>query len=117
MPFQGLLEGLVRSVDGAQGVVMMDASGEVVFEAGDRDERHRLIGAYQGIALMRLKSAETRCDTGQVLHVHCRYSHGQVILRPLKDGYYLVMSLALRANLGQALFRSAEMQRRLDKEL
>lgn len=117
MPFQGLLESLVRSVDGAQAVVMMDATGEVVFEAGDGHERHRLIGAYQGIALMRLKSAEQRCDTGAVLHVHCRYSDGQVILRPLKDGYYLVMSLAPRANLGQALHRTAETRERLDKEL
>lgn len=117
MPFQGLLEGLVRSVDGAQGVVMMDASGEVVFEAGDRQERHRLIGAYQGIALVRLKSAERRCDTGHVRHVHCRYANGQVLLRPLKDGYYLVMSLTLHANLGQAVYRSAEAQRSLDKEL
>lgn len=117
MPFQGLLEGLVRSVDGAQAVVMMDASGEVVFEAGDRQERHRLIGAYQGIALMRLRSAEERCGTGAVRHVHCRYTGGQVVLRPLKDGYYLVMSLALHANLGQALYRSAETQERLDMEL
>jgi predicted regulator of Ras-like GTPase activity (Roadblock/LC7/MglB family) len=117
MPFQSLLEGLVRAVDGAHGAVMMDATGEVVFEAGDRDERHRLIGAYQGIALTRLKSAETRCGTGAVRHVHSRYSGGQVLLRPLKDGYYLVVSLAPHANLGQALYRSAEVQERLDREI
>jgi predicted regulator of Ras-like GTPase activity (Roadblock/LC7/MglB family) len=117
VPFRDLLEGLVRGVDGAQGVVMMDASGEVVFEAGDGQERHRLIGAYQGIALVRIRSAEESCGTGAVRHVHCRYSGGQVVLRPLKDGYYLVMSLAPHANLGQALFRSAEAQSRLDQEL
>lgn len=117
MPFQGLLDHLVGSVEGAQGAVMMDASGEVVFEAGDGDERHRLIGAYQGIALMRLKSAEERCDIGGVRHIYCRYSDGHVILRPLKDGYYLVMSLAPGANVGQALFRSAKTRERLDAEL
>ena len=117
MPFQALLERLVDSVDGAQGAVMMDASGEVVFEAGDRDERHRLIGAYQGIALVRLKNAEERGEIGGIRHLYCRYSAGQVILRPLKDGYYLVVSLAPDANVGQALFRSAETRERLDAEL
>jgi|SRR5262245_24370037 len=117
MSFQALLDGLVRSVGGAQGVVLMDASGEVVFEAGDGHERHRLIGAYQGIALMRLKGAEERCEIGGVRHVYCRYSDGHVILQPLKDGYYLVISLASDANVGQALFRSAQTRERLDEEL
>ncbi len=117
MPLQGLLQGLVRSVDGAQAAVMMDSSGEVVFQAGDGHERHRLIGAYQGIALLRLKSAAASCETGSLHHVHSRYSGGQLILRPLKDGYYLVLSLRPDANLGQAIHRSGEAQQRLDAEL
>jgi predicted regulator of Ras-like GTPase activity (Roadblock/LC7/MglB family) len=117
MPFQALLDRLVTTVAGAQGAVMMDPSGEAVFEAGDRHERHRLIGAYQGIALVRLRSAEERCGIGGVRHLYCRYSDGHVILRPLKDGYYLVVSLAADANVGQALFRSAETRERLNAEL
>jgi predicted regulator of Ras-like GTPase activity (Roadblock/LC7/MglB family) len=117
MAFQRLLQRLVRSVSGAQAAVMMDPGGEVVFQAGDDHERHGLIGAYQGIGLMRLKSAEASCDTGQVHHVHSRYCDGQVILRPLKGGYYLVLSLRPDANLGQAIHRSAEAQLRLDAEL
>ncbi len=117
MPFQGLLQRLVVSVSGAQAVALMDASGEVVFLAGDRHERHRLIGAYQGIALTRLRGASASRATGPLRHVHSRYSDGQVIVRPLKDGYYLVLSLRPDANLGQALHRSAETQQRLDAEL
>lgn len=117
MPFQGLLQRLVRSVSGAQAVVMMDPRGELVFQAGDGHERHRLIGAYQGIALMRLKSAGASAEIGQVRHVHSRYSDGQLILRPLKDGYYLVLSLRPDANVGQAIHRSGEAQQRLDAEL
>jgi hypothetical protein len=30
---------------------MLDAAGEVVAEAGTSDQRHRLIGIYQGIVL------------------------------------------------------------------
>jgi predicted regulator of Ras-like GTPase activity (Roadblock/LC7/MglB family) len=117
MPFQALLDRLVGCVAGAQGAVLMDASGEVVFEAGDGDERHRLIGAYQGIALVRLRNVREHCDIGGVRHLYCRYTEGHVILRPLKDGYYLVLSLAPGANVGQALFRSAEARERLDAEL
>ncbi|HET7292657.1 MAG TPA: roadblock/LC7 domain-containing protein [Vicinamibacteria bacterium] len=117
MAFQALLDRLVDSVNGAQGAVLMDATGEVVFEAGDGAERHRLIGAYQGIALMRLRDADERFDIGGVRHVYSRYRDGQVILRPLKDGYYLVLSLAPGANVGQALFRSAQTRERLDAEL
>jgi predicted regulator of Ras-like GTPase activity (Roadblock/LC7/MglB family) len=117
MPYQSLLDNLVRSVDGAAGAVLMDSEGEVVVEAGDGSERHRLIGAYQGIALARLRNAGERCETGVVQYVHCRYSDGHVVLRPLKDGYYMVLSLGAGANLGQALHRSAETQTRVNAEL
>ena len=49
--------------------------------------------------------------------MYCRYATGQVILCPLKDGYYLVLSLASSANLGQGLHRSAETQRRMNAAL
>jgi predicted regulator of Ras-like GTPase activity (Roadblock/LC7/MglB family) len=117
MPYESLLRSLVGSVDGALGALLMDVSGEVVVEAGSGEERHRLIGAYQGIALMRLRTAAERCETGAVQHVHCRYTGGHVILRPLRDGYYMVLSLAATANVGQALHRSAETQRRMDAAL
>lgn len=117
MPYLSLLQSLVGSVDGALGALLMDASGEVVVEAGNGEERHRLIGAYQGIALFRLKTTEESCDTGAIEHVYCRYATGQVILCPLKDGYYLVLSLSSSANLGQGLHRSAELQRRMNVEL
>jgi predicted regulator of Ras-like GTPase activity (Roadblock/LC7/MglB family) len=117
MPYQSLLDALVRSVSGAQGAVLMDSQGEVVIEAGDRHERHRLIGAYHGIALARLKNGGERCQLGAIHHVLYRYSGGNVILRPLKDGYYLVLTLAPLANLGQALYRSADTQVRVDSQL
>jgi predicted regulator of Ras-like GTPase activity (Roadblock/LC7/MglB family) len=83
MPYQSLLDALVRSVDGAQGAVLMDSEGEL----------------------------------GAIRHVLCRYSDGHVMLRPLKDGYYLVLSLAPAANLGQALHRSADTEARVNAEL
>jgi predicted regulator of Ras-like GTPase activity (Roadblock/LC7/MglB family) len=90
----------------------------VVVEAGgERDERQRLIGAYQGIALARARELDGRYATGEIHHVLCRYSGGHVILRPLKDGYYLVVSLSPSANVGLGLFRSAESQERMNEAL
>jgi predicted regulator of Ras-like GTPase activity (Roadblock/LC7/MglB family) len=117
MPYQSILERLVGSVDGAQGALLLDASGEVVVEAGERGERHRLIGAYQGIALARAREVDGRWETGEIDHILCRYSGGHVILRPLKDGYYLVVSLVPSANVGLGLLRSAESQKRMNEAL
>jgi predicted regulator of Ras-like GTPase activity (Roadblock/LC7/MglB family) len=117
MPYQRLLDVLVRSVDGAQGAILLDADGELVVESGERHERLRLIGAYQGIALARAREVGDRYGSGVVRHIVCRYTDGHVISRPLRAGYYLVLALALSANVGQALHRSAEAEERLNEAL
>lgn len=117
MPYQSLLDRLVQGVDGAQCALLLDSEGEVVVEAGAGGERHRLIGAYQGIALTRVRDTGERYDSGPIDHILCRYFFGHVILRPLKDGYYLVMSMAPDANVGQGLFHSAEARDRMNAEL
>lgn len=117
MPYQSLLETLVRSVDGAQGALLLDALGEVVVEAGDRDERHRLIGAYQGIALTRAERISGRHGVGAVRYILCRYAWGHVVLRPLKDGYYLVVSLGADGDVAEALHRSEDTQERMNAQL
>jgi hypothetical protein len=49
--YLSLLEELVKSVRGAEAALLLDAEGEVVVDTGPRSERHRLIGAYQGLVL------------------------------------------------------------------
>ena len=117
MPYQSLLDGLVRSLDGAQGALLLDGLGEVVVEAGDRGERYRLIGAYQGIGLSRARRTTERYDIGQIRYILGRYAWGHVILRPLKDDYYLVISLAPDANVAKGLHRSAQTQERMNAAL
>jgi predicted regulator of Ras-like GTPase activity (Roadblock/LC7/MglB family) len=117
VPYQSLLDGLVRDVSGALGALLLDATGEVVVQAGANDERHRLIGAYQGIALQRAQTTHDRLEVGAIDHILCRYASGHVILRPLKDGYYLVMSLSPGANVGQGLWRSALVRDRMNDEI
>jgi predicted regulator of Ras-like GTPase activity (Roadblock/LC7/MglB family) len=117
MPYQRLLEGLVAAVGGAEAALMLDATGEVVVEAGERSERQRLIGAYQGLVLDTARRALWRAERGTLRLLVGRYRGGAVVLRPLKDGYYLVLSLGPEASVALAVQRSAETQERVDREL
>jgi predicted regulator of Ras-like GTPase activity (Roadblock/LC7/MglB family) len=117
VPYLAALERLLRAVRGAQAALLLDALGEVVVEAGARDDRHRLIGAYQGIGLAAAQRTMARYAGGGIRHILCRYTRGAVILRPLKDGYYLVVALGPEAGPAQGLWHSAHAQEELDAAL
>jgi predicted regulator of Ras-like GTPase activity (Roadblock/LC7/MglB family) len=117
VPYQRLLDDLLNSVDGAQGAVLLDAEGEVVVEAGARDFRHRLIGAYQGIALGTAHRTLGSYATSGIRYVLCRYAWGVVLLRPLREGYYLILSLRPDAPVWSGLHRSEVTQRQMDEHL
>ena len=117
MPYLVVLQRLLQAVAGAQAALLLDPQGEVVVEAGVRDDRHRLIGAYHGIALSTAQRATERYDVGKLSHVLCRYAWGSVILRPLKDGYYLLVSLTPAASLPVCVHYSARAQESLNAEI
>jgi predicted regulator of Ras-like GTPase activity (Roadblock/LC7/MglB family) len=116
MPYQRILDALVRG-DSVHGAMLLDSEGERVIEAGAADYRHRLIGAYQGIALSTAQKTTERYEIGSIRYLLCRYSDASVILRPLKDGYYLIVSLSREAHLPLALYRSGQAQDRLNEVL
>jgi predicted regulator of Ras-like GTPase activity (Roadblock/LC7/MglB family) len=117
MPYQRILDDLVRSVPGASGALLLDSEGEVVFQAGARDFRHKLIGAYQGIALAVARRSARRHGMGEIEALTCRYSEASVVLRPLKDGYYFVLSLRPGSHVSLAERASEGIRLRLDREL
>ena len=117
VPYQRLLDHLLHAVRGSQAALLLDAQGELVVEAGARDVRHRLIGAYQGIGLAMAQRTTARFAAGRIDHLVCRYACGSVILRPLKDGYYLAVHLSSEAILAQAIWHSAKTQADLDGAL
>jgi predicted regulator of Ras-like GTPase activity (Roadblock/LC7/MglB family) len=116
MPYQRLIDELTGEA-GVQGALLLDSEGEVAVEAGARDVRHRLIGAYQGIALAVAKRTMRQYDIGSIRYIVCRYEEGQLILRPLKDGYFLIVSFAPGANLPRGLHRSEHIQEQLNAAL
>lgn len=112
-----ILDELVRSVPGAEGALLLDSEGEVVVQAGAGDYRHRLIGAYQGIALAIARRIGTRHGVGALESLTCRYSGAALVLRPLKDGYYFVLAIAPGGGLADAVRQSESTRRRIDQEL
>jgi hypothetical protein len=117
MPYRALLDGFLRSVRGAEAALLLDATGEVVIESGACDDRHRLIGAYQGIALAAARRVLGRYLPAGIHYMLCRYAAAHVILRPLKDGYYLVVALRPDAPVAEGVHRSADVQERMNGEL
>ena len=117
MPYKEILEDLVRSVDRVEGALLLDSTGELVVSSGQAGTRHQLIGAYQGIVLAQAQRVGARHALGDVRYLLWRHGRGSVIVRPLKDGYYLVVSVAPEGDVARGLDRSASVQERLNAEL
>ena len=117
MPYLLILERLLRVLVGAHAALLLDAYGEVVVEAGAKDLRHRLIGAYQGIAFATARRAVERHEMGPIDQFCCRYDLGTIALTALKDDYYLIVSLAPEASLAVSLWHSARARDELNAEL
>ena len=117
MPYKRILEALLARVAGARSALLLDAQGEVVVGAGALDERERLIGAYQGIALGMVSRAAERVGGGEVKTVVSRHALGSVVLATLKEGYYLVVSLGPAALPAVAARHCEEARLRLNQEI
>jgi predicted regulator of Ras-like GTPase activity (Roadblock/LC7/MglB family) len=117
LPYKRILEALLARTAGARSALLLDAQGEVVVGAGDLDERERLIGAYQGIALGMVSRAAERVGGGEVKSVVSRHAGGTVVLATLKDGYYVVISLGPTALPAIAARRCEEARQKLNQEI
>jgi hypothetical protein len=117
VPYLVILQRLLQAVAGSLSALLLDPQGEVVVEAGRKDDQSRLIGAYQGIGLATVKRSVARYEVGTIRHILCRYAQGSVILRPLKDGYYLVFSLSPNASVAAGVHHSGRAQESLNAEI
>ena len=117
MPYRRILEALLARVPCSRSALLLDVQGEVVVGAGDLDDRHRLIGAYQGIALGMAMRTAGRFGAGAVRTLAWRYESGAVILATLRDGYYLMLSVGPRGLVALAQRCCEDARRRLDEEI
>jgi hypothetical protein len=107
----------VSATPGATAALMLDATGERVAEAGALDERQRLVAIYQGIMLAGARRALRRLPAGEIEYVLTRYEEQTLILRPLRDGYYVVMTLGPGADVARGIRRSATAQDRMNEAM
>jgi predicted regulator of Ras-like GTPase activity (Roadblock/LC7/MglB family) len=117
LPYRRILEELLGRVKDATSALLLDAQGELVVGAGALDERQRLIGAYAGISLGMALRGVAQQNAGRIRHLLWRHERGSVVLCPLKDGYYLVVSLGPEALLAAGVRHAEEAHRRLDEEI
>jgi predicted regulator of Ras-like GTPase activity (Roadblock/LC7/MglB family) len=117
VPYRRILEALLALVPGSRTALLLDAQGEVVVGAGELDERHRLIGAYQGIALGMAARTASRFGGGAVRTIVSRHERGAVMLATLREGYYLILSLGPRALVAVAQRHCDDACRKLDEEI
>jgi predicted regulator of Ras-like GTPase activity (Roadblock/LC7/MglB family) len=117
VPYRRILEDLLARVPASHTALLLDAQGEVVVGAGDLDERHRLIGAYQGIALSMATRTAGRFETGAVRTLAWRHQGGAVILATLRDGYYLVLSVGPNGLVALAQRYCEDARLRLNEEI
>ena len=117
MPYQSILKTLLESVDGAVGVGFVDYEGEEVQLTGQfEDYAYRVHLAYQGIFLEKLKSIH-RQHLGAPLSLVCVYANLTVVIKPLKSGYFLVLTLSHRKQLTKALQAAEEAATHLNLDL
>jgi hypothetical protein len=113
MPYTYILKRLLERVEGAVGVGFVDHDGETIQVAGRlEDYSHRLHLAYQGILVQNLK--EIHQEVSWLISV---YPSLTMVVKPLKNAYFLVLTLEHRKNLPKALKHLEEAAQELNQEL
>ena len=106
MVFRMILHELLATTAGAVAVIFLDFEGETVDLVCDRnlsDHDLRIIGAYQGIFLSRLRELCEKAKIGKPHRFTIEFADRTSVLSyDLKDGYYLVLLLDDKADEGAA---------------
>ncbi|HVS30019.1 MAG TPA: hypothetical protein VMS98_01070 [Thermoanaerobaculia bacterium] len=107
MAFRRILRSLVATTHGALGAIFLDFEGETVEVVTERpldadDHDLKVIGAYQGIFLKRLRDIAARLPVGKPLRFKIEFDRLATLACDLKDGYYLVLVIDHEANEGVA---------------
>ena len=103
--FRLILNELIVTTHGALAALFLDFEGETVELVCDRDlSDHdlRIIGAYQGIFLSRLRTLCAHVSAGAPERFKLEFENVRVLSCDVKDGYYVVLLADKTANEGVA---------------
>ena len=120
MVFRSILNHLLATTAGAVAVIFLDFEGETVELVCDRDlSDHdlRIVGAYQGIFLSRLRELCSKGKLGTPHRFKLEFEQNTIMSCDLKDGYYLVLLLDDKGNEGTAWHKLERCRQRVLAEM
>lgn len=118
--FRMILHELIATTSGALAALFLDWEGEtveLVCEHDMSDHDLRILGAYQGIFLTRLRALCAHAGAGEPRRFKIEFPDNAVLSCDVKDGYYIVLFVDHRAIEGLAWRRLEECRERLLKEM
>ncbi len=118
--FRQILDELIVTTRGAQAALFLDWEGETVALACDHDlsdHELRILGAYQGIFLDRLRDLCGKVGAGQPHRFKIEFDRMAVLSYDVRDGYYLVLLLGGSFNEGVAWRQLEKCRERLFEEM
>jgi len=105
MPFKNILQGMLDQLPGAVGAIIADWEGEAVDQVAQMDDYEiKVLGAHKGIILTQLRQALQRLDGGALEEVLIHFEKGTVLLTPLTEDYFLVLTVEPEVMVGKAAF-------------
>jgi predicted regulator of Ras-like GTPase activity (Roadblock/LC7/MglB family) len=118
--FRLILDELLVTTHGALAAIFLDWEGETVELVCDRDlSDHglRILGAYQGIFLMQLRTLCANAAAGEPRRFKVEFEAMTVLSYDVKDGYYVVLLADASCNEGLAWRRLERCRERLLAEM
>lgn len=118
--FRLILNELLATTAGAQAALFLDWEGETVELACDHDlsdHELRIIGAYQGIFLSRLRGLCAKVEAGEPRRFKIELAQHAVLSYDVKDGYYVVLLADTSFNEGLAWRGLERCRERLIEEM
>lgn len=103
--FRLILHEMLATTHGALAALFLDYEGEtveLVCEHDLNDHDLRILGAYQGIFLTRLRTLCSHAGAGDPQRFKIEFPAVSVLSFDVKDGYYVVLLIDSSANEGLA---------------
>ena len=118
--FRLILHELLATTTGALAALFLDYEGEtveLVCEHDLNDHELRILGAYQGIFLMRLRELCEQIEAGSPKRFKIEFEDNAVFSYDIRDGYYVVLFVDHTFNEGFAWRRLEACREKLLAEM
>jgi hypothetical protein len=118
--FNLILNEMLVTTRGSLAALFLDYEGETVELVCDRDLNDhdlRILGAYQGIFLDKLRTLCSNADAGAPQRFKIEFRETRVLSFDVKDGYYIVLLVDATANEGMAWRKLEKCRERLIEEM